>query len=260
MSWRCGQRILLRLPRAIFARPRRISGPGHRCFHIIRARSTGSASLPTMSPSPSSRRRKAATMSTRSFAENLPRARAAGLAVGAYHFFTFCRPGADQAQKFHRGRAARPAPVAAGGRHRVRRQLRRIGRSGEEFRAELDGIPRIGRGCLRQAGDHLSDRRGQPMRMLITMPVRQRWVRSLARQPGHDDWIYWQYHNSGRVDGIDDGTERLDRRMCSASGHRLAGCVRNSRSCHARRPRETPAFSPCGRTIVRSGFRNSLSR
>ena len=31
---------------------------------------------------------------------NLREARAAGLAVGAYHFFTFCRPGADQAKNF----------------------------------------------------------------------------------------------------------------------------------------------------------------
>jgi lysozyme len=34
------------------------------------------------------------------FALNLREARAAGLAVGAYHFFTFCRPGADQARNF----------------------------------------------------------------------------------------------------------------------------------------------------------------
>ena len=34
------------------------------------------------------------------FDENLRNARAAGLAVGAYHFFTFCRPGADQARNF----------------------------------------------------------------------------------------------------------------------------------------------------------------
>ena len=34
------------------------------------------------------------------FATNLREARAAGLAVGAYHFFTFCRPGADQARNF----------------------------------------------------------------------------------------------------------------------------------------------------------------
>lgn len=34
------------------------------------------------------------------FATNLSEARAAGLVVGAYHFFTFCRPGADQAKNF----------------------------------------------------------------------------------------------------------------------------------------------------------------
>ncbi|TIX44689.1 MAG: lysozyme, partial [Mesorhizobium sp.] len=31
---------------------------------------------------------------------------------------------------------------------------------------------------------------------------RPRWLRSLALRPGHDDWIYWQYHNRGSVDGI----------------------------------------------------------
>ncbi len=32
--------------------------------------------------------------------------------------------------------------------------------------------------------------------------VRPRWLRSLALHPAQDDWIYWQYHNMGRVDGI----------------------------------------------------------
>src|SRR5262245_52462151 len=36
------------------------------------------------------------------FARNLAGARAAGLVVGAYHFFTFCRPGAKQAANFLR--------------------------------------------------------------------------------------------------------------------------------------------------------------
>ena len=34
------------------------------------------------------------------FARNLAGAQAAGLVVGAYHFFTFCRPGAEQAANF----------------------------------------------------------------------------------------------------------------------------------------------------------------
>jgi lysozyme len=28
-------------------------------------------------------------------------------------------------------------------------------------------------------------------------------VRSLSLHPGHEDWVYWQYHNMGRVDGIE---------------------------------------------------------
>ena len=36
----------------------------------------------------------------KSFARNFAAAKEAGLAIGAYHFFTFCRPGADQARNF----------------------------------------------------------------------------------------------------------------------------------------------------------------
>ena len=35
------------------------------------------------------------------------------------------------------------------------------------------------------------------------IPIRKRWVRSLASHPAHDDWTVWQYHNRGRVDGIE---------------------------------------------------------
>ena len=36
----------------------------------------------------------------KSFARNFAAAKEAGLAIGPYHFFTFCRPGADQARNF----------------------------------------------------------------------------------------------------------------------------------------------------------------
>ena len=34
------------------------------------------------------------------------------------------------------------------------------------------------------------------------VPDRQRWVRSLALRPGNEGWIYWQYHDRGRINGI----------------------------------------------------------
>ncbi|RUY24208.1 lysozyme, partial [Mesorhizobium sp. M7A.F.Ca.US.001.04.2.1] len=32
--------------------------------------------------------------------------------------------------------------------------------------------------------------------------ARPLWLRSLLLEPDRDDWVYWQYHNRGRVDGI----------------------------------------------------------
>ena len=45
------------------------------------------------------------------FARNLAGAKAAGLVVGAYHFFTFCRPGAEQAKVVPRDRPMLPPAV-----------------------------------------------------------------------------------------------------------------------------------------------------
>lgn len=135
------------------------------------------------------------------FAENLPQARAAGLAVGAYHFFTFCRPGADQARNFisvvPRDQPLLPPVV----------DIEFVGNcanrpTGEELRAELDAFlglvePAFGKQAIiyliGEASDAYADH----------MPVRERWVRSLVRQPADGTWTYWQYHNQGRVDGIE---------------------------------------------------------
>ena len=35
------------------------------------------------------------------------------------------------------------------------------------------------------------------------LPKRSLWVRQLAWYPDNDQWIYWQYHDRGRVAGID---------------------------------------------------------
>jgi lysozyme len=137
----------------------------------------------------------------RRFAEHWPAARAAGLAVGAYHFFTFCRAGSEQAQNF-----LAAVPVAAdalppavdlefGGN---------CGRvpDGETMRRELDAfLAPIERAY------------GKPALLYVTpeflaayrtaLPDRALWRRSILHAP--DDsapWGVWQYHNRGRVDGI----------------------------------------------------------
>lgn len=134
------------------------------------------------------------------FARNLDGAREAGLAVGAYHFFTFCRPGADQAANFLAtvpdGATTLPPVVDLEyGGNCDRRPTE------AELRAELDAFlgpieARFGREVLYYAteafladyGDALAERRV--------------WRRSIAWEPGNTDWVVWQYHNAGTVDGV----------------------------------------------------------
>lgn len=134
------------------------------------------------------------------FAANLREARAAGLAVGAYHFFTFCRPGADQAKNFisvvpRDGPLLPPVVDIEFGGNCPKRP------SPEQLNAELQAFlgpveAAFGKPAIIYLIDEAADAySGQ-------IASRRRWVRSLALWPGHDDWIYWQYHNRGRVDGI----------------------------------------------------------
>lgn len=135
-----------------------------------------------------------------SFAANFSGARAAGLVVGAYHFFTFCKPGAEQAKNFiaavpHDGPMLPPVIDIEFSGNCGRRPAM------AEFAAELSAfiVP------VEQAF-------GRPVVIYIigdaltaygaAVPERQRWVRSLAWQPGDGNWVLWQYGNKGRVAGI----------------------------------------------------------
>ena len=39
------------------------------------------------------------------------------------------------------------------------------------------------------------------------IPPRPLWVRSILREPERKEWIIWQYHNSGQVEGIEGGVD-----------------------------------------------------
>ncbi|MDB5529473.1 MAG: glycoside hydrolase family 25 [Devosia sp.] len=135
------------------------------------------------------------------FAENLRDARAAGLTVGAYHYFTLCRPGAEQAANFlatvPRDQDLLPPVV----------DLEYEGncdadRSPEAVRAELDAFLAPVEAAF-----------GQQAVFYITygffddyakyLPRRPLWTRWIAWHPADENWLLWQYHNAGRVNGID---------------------------------------------------------
>ncbi|TIX12925.1 MAG: lysozyme, partial [Mesorhizobium sp.] len=134
------------------------------------------------------------------FATNLREAREAGLAVGAYHFFTFCRPGGDQARNFisvvPRGEPLLPpvVDIEFGGNCPQRPSAEQLNTELQAFLGPVEAA--FGKPAI----VYLTDEAAQAYSAHIA--VRPRWLRSLAMRPGEDDWIYWQYHNRGRVDGI----------------------------------------------------------
>ena len=134
------------------------------------------------------------------FARNLAGARAAGLVVGVYHFFTFCRPGTEQAKNFL---AAVPTDqpmlppvvdIEFGGNCAARPSVADFGKQLADFLKPVEAA--FDRPAIIYVMDDVVAQYG------TALPDRKRWVRSLVWPPGQRGWVYWQYHNRGRVDGI----------------------------------------------------------
>ena len=140
-----------------------------------------------------------------SFARNLAGAAAAGLVVGAYHFFTFCRPGAEQAANFlkvvPRDRPMLPpvVDIEFGGNCAARPAVADLQRELTAFLTPVEAA--FGRPAIVYVIDEAA------AQYQAAIPNRRRWVRSLGRPPGNGDWVLWQYHNAGRVDGIESAVD-----------------------------------------------------
>ncbi len=137
----------------------------------------------------------------REFARNWRDARDAGIAVGAYHFFTFCRPGADQAANFLavvpvEADALPPAvDLEYGGN--CGRML-----DGTTMRRELDAfLAPVERAYRKPAILYVTPEFLGAYR--THLPERALWRRSIQRAPDNiAPWRLWQYNNRGRVNGI----------------------------------------------------------
>jgi lysozyme len=142
-----------------------------------------------------------ATLLDPRFRENLAGARAAGLRAGAYHFFTFCKSGPEQARNFlsnwhpSPGDLAPVVDVELGGncahpppRQEIVRELRRFLLEVEERTGRRPLVYTTG-----DAHDELLRGAALPHRL---------WVRDLISEPGTDVAI-WQFANRARIPGID---------------------------------------------------------
>lgn len=141
--------------------------------------------------------------SDRRFQHNRRGASAAGLRIGAYHFFTFCRPGIEQAAHFIATVPTDPdmLPPAVdlefGGNCT---KSAHILDTDKELAAFLDiveahyGVKALLYATPEFYAAHLANKK-------IDNPL---WLRSILFEPSYNrhPWTLWQYHNRGRIAGI----------------------------------------------------------
>jgi lysozyme len=135
------------------------------------------------------------------FKSNWTEARAAGLAVGAYHFFTLCRPGIDQARNFievvpKEPNALPPAlDLEFPGNCPARPEPAKLKQEVEAFLSQVEG--HFGRPAVLYVEDVFE------AMYASALPARLRWVRSISAAPLVEDWTFWQYSETGQIDGIE---------------------------------------------------------
>jgi lysozyme len=138
------------------------------------------------------------------FGENWKAAAEAGLVRGAYHFFTFCTPGALQAEHYLAvvppsvGTLPPGVDVEFAGNCKSWTTIELIREELEVFLEQLEAA--WGRAPILYITSESEDRiiRGHFDRY-------PKWVRSVFFRPGgrEPEWQFWQYTDDGTVPGID---------------------------------------------------------
>jgi len=134
------------------------------------------------------------------FRQNWAGAEEAGVRRGAYHFFTLCRPGAEQAEHFLRtappvGSALPPAvDLELVGNCSQRPEREAVYAELDAFLAAVEAA--WGRQVLLYVGEDWEGR--YPV---LDRSERPRWLVSFLGRPD-PRWAVWQFHWWGRVDGV----------------------------------------------------------
>ena len=134
------------------------------------------------------------------FHANWTGAHRAGLRRGAYHFFTLCRPGADQAKRFLRtappeASALPPAvDLELAGNCNGRPSRRAVAAELDAFLAAVERA--WGRDAVLYVGQDWQDRYPEPARSR-----RPHWLVSFLGRP-EPSWTVWQVHWRAQVDGV----------------------------------------------------------
>jgi lysozyme len=142
----------------------------------------------------------------RSFERNWEGADAAGLDRGAYHFFTLCRPGSEQAANFLRTVPSEPddlppaVDLELGGNCATRPDQAWLDRELGDFLAEVESA--TGERVVLYVGPEFEE--VYPVKEGLDRPL---WHRRLVLRPDGESWWVWQAQNVADVDGIEGGVD-----------------------------------------------------
>jgi lysozyme len=134
------------------------------------------------------------------FTANWSGAAEAGIARGAYHFFTLCSSGAAQAANFLRVLPTDPQALAPAIDLEYSGCTKRPDNATfqRELRTFIETVEgEVGRQIVVYAMPSFT--KAYPLESW----TRDRWVRRLFRRPADDTWAVWQVSDRGRVKGID---------------------------------------------------------
>ena len=145
------------------------------------------------------------TFTDPAFADNVAGARAAGLRVGGYHYFTLCSPPAPQADHFVAtwrsvGLGPRALPPVV--------DLELIGNCDPPpaapamLAAARDFVSRVEEATRRRVVVYVHPDFETTYPGLVDALDRRRWVRRTGSRPPPGDWWMWQRSDHARVAGI----------------------------------------------------------
>ena len=140
----------------------------------------------------------------REFGRNWIGARQAGLARGAYHFFTFCSPGAAQAENFISavggsfGELPPVADVEFSGNCRQWESIDRIREELKSFLARVEESARVRPALYFTEDAHARILEGH----FDAHPVWPRSVLLPLSESRFGSWLFWQFADNGRVPGV----------------------------------------------------------
>ena len=135
------------------------------------------------------------------FAANWADARKAGLAVGAYHYFTLCSPGADQAADFLAAAAPDDAalpPVLDLEFDGACSRRPAAEHTNAEVKAFIDRVEKAwGRRVVLYSSNEWRRHYG-----LELTDQRPDWLFAQGKRPKQEDWAVWQVRFTGKVTGV----------------------------------------------------------